>query len=55
LTETFVTFLIGGGYHNLSAVHSKPGNKTPDTGAVLKYAAAKSWGDPNRSRWQNLE
>ena len=33
-----------GGYHNLHAVHSKPGDKSPDTGAVLKYAAAKSWG-----------
>jgi hypothetical protein len=33
-----------GGYHNLHAVHSTPGDKAPDTGAVLKYAAAKSWG-----------
>jgi hypothetical protein len=33
-----------GGYHNLHAVHSKPGDKSPDTGAVLKYAVAKSWG-----------
>ena len=33
-----------GGYHNLHAVHSAPGDKSPDTGAVLKYAAAKSWG-----------
>ena len=33
-----------GGYHNLHAVHSDPGDKSPDTGAVLKYAAAKSWG-----------
>jgi acid phosphatase type 7 len=33
-----------GGYHNLHAVHSAPGDKAPDTGAVLKYAAAKSWG-----------
>jgi acid phosphatase type 7 len=33
-----------GGYHNLHAVHSNPGDKSPDTGAVLKYAAAKSWG-----------
>jgi acid phosphatase type 7 len=33
-----------GGYHNLHAVHSKPGDKSPDTGAVLKYFAAKSWG-----------
>ena len=27
-----------GGYHNLHAVHSEPGDKAPDTGAVLKYA-----------------
>ena len=33
-----------GGYHNLHAVHSKPGDKSPDTGAVLKYANAKTWG-----------
>jgi hypothetical protein len=33
-----------GGYHNLHAVHSAPGDKSPDTGAVLKYAADKSWG-----------
>jgi hypothetical protein len=33
-----------GGYHNLHAVHSGSGDKAPDTGAVLKYAAAKSWG-----------
>jgi hypothetical protein len=33
-----------GGYHNLHAVHSAPGDKSPDTGAVLKYAAAQSWG-----------
>jgi hypothetical protein len=33
-----------GGYHNLHAVHSNPGDKAPDSGAVLKYAAAKSWG-----------
>jgi acid phosphatase type 7 len=33
-----------GGYHNLHAVHSKAGDKSPDTGAVLKYAAATSWG-----------
>jgi acid phosphatase type 7 len=33
-----------GGYHNLHAVHSKPGDKSPDTGAVLKYVADKSWG-----------
>lgn len=28
-----------GGYHNLHNVHSKPGDKAPDTGATLKYAA----------------
>jgi len=33
-----------GGYHNLHAVHSAVGAKSPDTGAVLKYAAAKTWG-----------
>ena len=33
-----------GGYHNLHAIHSKPGDKAADTGAVLKYAAANSWG-----------
>jgi Calcineurin-like phosphoesterase len=33
-----------GGYHNLHAVHSAPGDKSPDTGAVLKYAAVTSWG-----------
>ncbi|MBR1217186.1 metallophosphoesterase [Bradyrhizobium sp. U87765 SZCCT0131] len=33
-----------GGYHNLHAVHSAPGDRSPDTGAVLKYAAATSWG-----------
>jgi acid phosphatase type 7 len=33
-----------GGYHNLHGVHSAPGDKSPDTGAVLKYVADKSWG-----------
>ena len=33
-----------GGYHNLHAVHSKAGDKAPDSGAVLKYFADKSWG-----------
>lgn len=39
-------FLVtgNGGYHNLHAVHSKPGEVAPDTGAVLKYAADKKWG-----------
>jgi acid phosphatase type 7 len=32
-----------GGYHNLHQVHSNPGDKATDTGAVLKYAAVK-WG-----------
>ncbi len=32
-----------GGYHNLHQVHSKPGDKAQDTGAVLKHAAV-SWG-----------
>lgn len=33
-----------GGYHNLHAVHSGPGEKAPDSGAVLKYATDKRWG-----------
>ena len=33
-----------GGYHNLHAVHSQPGDKAPDTGAVLQYASSKRWG-----------
>jgi hypothetical protein len=33
-----------GGYHNLHAIHSNPGDKAPDSGAVLKYSADKSWG-----------
>jgi hypothetical protein len=33
-----------GGYHNLHAIHSKPGDKAPDSGAVLKYASDKAWG-----------
>jgi hypothetical protein len=33
-----------GGYHNLHAVHSDPGTTAPDSNAVLKYVAAKSWG-----------
>ena len=33
-----------GGYHNLHAIHSNVGDKAPDSGAVLKYATAKSWG-----------
>ncbi|HLW91279.1 MAG TPA: metallophosphoesterase [Roseiarcus sp.] len=33
-----------GGYHNLHAVHSNPGSKAPDTGAILKYASNKTWG-----------
>jgi hypothetical protein len=32
-----------GGYHNLHQVHSKPGDKAQDTGAVLKHAAV-TWG-----------
>jgi acid phosphatase type 7 len=43
---TATPFIVtgNGGYHNLHAVHSNPGDKSPDTGAVLKYAAATSWG-----------
>jgi len=33
-----------GGYHNLHSVHSAPGDKAPDTGAVLKYANSTAWG-----------
>jgi acid phosphatase type 7 len=33
-----------GGYHNLHAIHTSVGGKAPDSGAVLKYAAATSWG-----------
>jgi acid phosphatase type 7 len=33
-----------GGYHNLHSVHSKVGDKAPDTGAVLRYFQAKKWG-----------
>jgi acid phosphatase type 7 len=33
-----------GGYHNLHAVHSAVGDKAPDSGATLKFAATKSWG-----------
>ena len=33
-----------GGYHNLHAIHSSPGDVAPDTGAVLKYAQPKKWG-----------
>jgi hypothetical protein len=38
-------FLVtgNGGYHNLHAVHSQPGEVAPDSGAVLKYAADKKW------------
>ena len=33
-----------GGYHNLHAIHSNPGDVAPDSGAVLKYGADKAWG-----------
>jgi hypothetical protein len=33
-----------GGYHNLHKIHSKPGDKAPDTGAVLMYGQDKKWG-----------
>lgn len=33
-----------GGYHNLHALHSKPGDVAPDSGAVLKYGVDKAWG-----------
>jgi len=39
-------FIVCGfsGYHNLHAIHSKPGTSAPDSGAVLKYGADKVWG-----------
>ena len=33
-----------GGYHNLHAIHSNPGDVASDSGAVLKYGVAKAWG-----------
>jgi acid phosphatase type 7 len=33
-----------GGYHNLHAVHSNPGDEAVDSKAILKYVAAKDWG-----------
>jgi len=33
-----------GGYHNLHAIHSQPGDVAKDTGAVLKYGADTVWG-----------
>ncbi|MBV8294015.1 MAG: metallophosphoesterase [Mycobacterium sp.] len=33
-----------GGYHNLHAIHSNPGDKDNDTGAVLQYGQDKAWG-----------
>lgn len=33
-----------GGYHNLHKIHSQPGDKAPDTGAVLKYGQDTAWG-----------
>lgn len=33
-----------GGYHNLHKIHSNPGDKAPDTGAILKYGNDSSWG-----------
>lgn len=33
-----------GGYHNLHAIHSQPGDVAPDTGAVLKYGVDTAWG-----------
>ncbi len=39
-------FLVtgNGGYHNLHALHSKPGDVAPDTGAVLRYGSDTTWG-----------
>jgi acid phosphatase type 7 len=33
-----------GGYHDLHTIHSSPGDKAPDTGAVLMYGQDKAWG-----------
>lgn len=33
-----------GGYHNLHAIHSNPGDVAPDSGAVLRYGIATAWG-----------
>ncbi len=33
-----------GGYHNLHAIHSKPGDVAADSGATLKYATDTRWG-----------
>src|SRR5260221_12107082 len=33
-----------GGYHNLHAIHSNPGDVAPDSGALLKDGADKAWG-----------
>ena len=33
-----------GGYHNLHAIHSDPGDVAQDSGAVLKYGTDKAWG-----------
>jgi hypothetical protein len=33
-----------GGYHNLHGVHIEPDERAPDSGALLKYAADKTWG-----------
>ena len=33
-----------GGYHNLHAIHSQPGDTAPDSGAMLKYGQDKAWG-----------
>jgi acid phosphatase type 7 len=33
-----------GGYHNLHKIHSQPGDKAPDSGAVLNYSTDTTWG-----------
>ena len=43
-TPTPFIVIGNGGYHNLHAVHSAPGDRSTDNGAVLKYAQAKAWG-----------
>lgn len=44
--NTVTPFIVSGngGYHNLHRIHSKPGDKAPDTGAILKYGQDKAWG-----------
>lgn len=44
--KTPTPFIVtgNGGYHNLHAIHSKPGDVATDTGATLMYGQDKAWG-----------